>query len=217
MTKKIINISLQRSATQSFHKFALKKGFLSKHYLSEEEQHFLEETNIKESASKYLDIVDDFEVVSDTPIALFLPDIYKKYPSAIFVMFVREPEEWAKSIKNHLAYIYSIEKKYSALDQLTYNKFLQKNKEIKSLTEDDFINIYKNYLLYARELAKKNKIFIFEIKLASKRISQDLNALFDSVRQSRYKEFPFHDHLAIWGPNAKAKKTKALPVSRKTE
>jgi hypothetical protein len=202
---KIINISLQRSATQSFHKFALKKGFLSKHYLSEDEQSYLEKIDIKEANSKYLDIVDNFEVICDTPVALFLPGIYKKYPNAIFVMFVREPHIWAKSVKNHLGYMHSVEKKYSVLDKLTYNKFLKQNKEIKDLTENDFMAIYKNYLLYARELAKKNKIFIFEIKLPNKRISQKMNALFDSVKKTKYKKFPFYDHLKIWGPDAKTK------------
>ena len=197
--KKVINISMQRSATQSFDKFALAKGFYSKHYLSEEEYLSLCSLDIKSAWKEYLKLITPFEAISDTPIPLFIKNLYRQYPNESFVLFTRDPHDWANSVRNHLDYLYSVNRYHSKLDQLTYNVYMGKSISIDNITENDFISIYNNYLSYSKEMAFKLGISIKEIELSSTSISENLNQIFDLVKPSDFKEFPLYDHLKIWG------------------
>jgi hypothetical protein len=154
---KIINLSMQRTATQSFHEFAKNKGFTSKHFISDKEQKMFKAMPKKEMQDFYLSEIKNFDCISDLPIPLFIKKIIEKNKGAKFLLIKRDPRAWASSVTKHQGLVKRWGN-YETLDQLTYNLFLGKNTPIPNLTIDDYVYIYENYLTYTEELFKKNSL-----------------------------------------------------------
>jgi hypothetical protein len=190
---KIINLSMPRTATQSFHKFATQKGFSSKHFISKREEALFSTMSIGEIKNFYLESIESFECISDTPIPLFLKQIIKKNRGEKFLFIERSPESWADSVtKNQIKA--KQKSGYLFLDQKTYNKYLGKEKSIESMTQKDYICIYENYLKYLKEIAAKNSIDLVTLNLKNS-LSEPMNNLLDSVKKTRFIDFPNQDYL----------------------
>jgi hypothetical protein len=190
---KIINLSMQRTATQSFHEFAKAKGFSSKHFISDEEQKIFSKMSKKEMQMFYLSEIKKFDCVSDLPVPLFIKKIIEKNKDSKFLFIKRDAKDWAMSITKHQKQLKK-QNTYPHLDQLTYSLFLGKQVSINGLTIDDYINIYKNYLSYSEELFKKNSLDIVRLKLEDS-LSIPMNNLFDSVKKTEFVHFAKHDYL----------------------
>jgi hypothetical protein len=190
---KIINLSMPRTATQSFHKFATQKGFSSKHFISKKEELLFSTMNIKEIQGHYLTNIKLFECISDTPIPLFLKQIIKKNQEQKFLFVERSPESWADSIIKNQTKAKS-KSGYFLLDQITYNKFLGKEKTINALEKKDYILIYENYLKYLKEVAVKSSVDLVTLNLKDS-LSVPMNSLLDSVKSTRFIHFPNEDYL----------------------
>jgi hypothetical protein len=189
---KIINLSMQRTATQSFHKFAKSKGFTSKHFISDKEQEIFKSMSKKEMQDFYLSEIKNFDCISDLPIPLFIKKIIDENKGAKFLLIKRDSRDWAASVIKHQELLRRLGS-YIALDQLTYNLFLGKHKPISNLTIDDYVYIYENYLIYTEELSKKNGLDILTLRLEDS-LSVPINNLFNSVKKTQFVHFLKYDY-----------------------
>ena len=193
MKPEIINISLQRTATQSFEDFSIKKGFSSKHYLLDYEYELMKSMPLVDAELFYLELIKDFDSISDMPIPLFLKSIIKKYPHSKYVFIKRDSGQWADSVIKHQKILYEIKGNHSAIDQLFYNRFLGNSKSIPELSKKDYELIYNRYCHYVEELFNKNSLMV-EVLDLNENLSVPMNALFDEVRKTEYRSFEVVDY-----------------------
>lgn len=195
MNPKIINVSLPRTGTQSLYSFALAKGFSSKHFLSPDEDKYFQTTDRKIAASKYLDIIKNFEVIGDTPIFYFLDEIVKTNIDATYVLIKRSPKSWANSIISNMEASRKITNEWpnywaSALfDDYVIIDYSKGNISIDELTK-----VHAGYHERLDDIFKKYKINPIRLKLEED-LSVDLNKIFDETRKTDFIEFPSVDFL----------------------
>lgn len=195
MAKRVINLSFQRTGTQSFHKFAGLKSFSSRHGLSKEEYWHLSKISLEEASKEFCSMAYHVEAISDSPLPLFLTDVVSQFQDEKFVLFYRSPESWAESVEKNIKVFYSLSGLYSSFDRLMYEMYSGKSKKIKDMTHLDFVNVYRNYLSYSRDLSQKMGLDLTEIELGASNSSNILNHVFDSIRKTNYALFPNEDYI----------------------
>ena len=183
---KIFNLSLQRTATQSFYNFML-PYVKSIHFVGD---NFSIPNNIEQYYIKYkMTFIDkDYISFSDFPIPLFAESILEEYPNSIFFCFNRNKDDWCKSVLSLLKQ-HKIDGKNTTTDSLFYQKYCQKY-NIQDIKYKDLEIAYDNYykLLYNY----KEKINFIDMlddpKNISKIISEKTNINFTTP-------FPYKDFL----------------------
>jgi hypothetical protein len=184
---------MQRSGTQSFDAFSKAKGFSSKHFISKKEQEDFKKMTVREIESEYLKSISSFDCVSDIPVQLFLKKIIEKNRGSKLLLVTREPKAWAKSVKNHQIKNEML-RNYTFLDQKTYSFFLGKEVFIKDLEATDYLDIYKNYLKYIKDLEQALSLDVVKLSLEDN-LSVPMNKLFDNFSKTKFVDFPNVDYL----------------------
>jgi hypothetical protein len=195
LNPKIINVSLPRTATQSFHSFALAKAFSSKHFLSPDENKELQNLDRQTAANKYLEIIKDFESISDTPVCLFLDEIIKNNRGATYVLIKRSPESWAESVITSM----EIEKKMVNLwpnywAALLFDQYLDIDYAKGYVSKNELISIYNKYHENLNRIFKQYEIDPIRLSLENE-LSIDLNKIFDKIRKTDFVKLP---NVDVW-------------------
>lgn len=138
---KIFNLSLQRTATQSFHAF-MEQRVKSIHFVKD---NFVIPNNIEEYYAKYkVEYIDsDYVAFSDSPIPLFAERLLKEYADSIFLCFRRNKGEWSESVLK-LFERHTIPHNITATDSLFYQEYCQKH-NMRDITKEDLEIAYDNY------------------------------------------------------------------------
>jgi hypothetical protein len=102
---KIFNISFQRTGTSSFHFFMKNNGFKSLHSSNECHRHFRTKgTYLKDTLHEInnmtpLDnLINRYDCFSDNPWMMFYEYLEKKYPTAKFILSLRDSYSWISSM-----------------------------------------------------------------------------------------------------------------------
>lgn len=195
MNPKIINVSLPRTGTQSFHSFAEAKGFSSKHFLSEDEDKYFQTINREVAASKYLDIIKNFECISDTPIFYFLDEIIKNNTDATYLLITRSPESWVSSIiRNTEANRKTTNEWPNYWASALFDDYTSVDYSRGHASTDELLKVHAGYHENLDNILKKYKINPIRLIL-EKDLSVDLNKIFDEIRKTDFIEFPSVDFL----------------------
>lgn len=89
---KVFGIGLSRTGTTSLTRALSMLGFRCRHY-----------PNPAKILAGDLTVADRFDALTDIPAAAVFRDLDARYPGARFVLTVREPESWTRSMRDHFA------------------------------------------------------------------------------------------------------------------
>jgi hypothetical protein len=102
----IINLSPHRSGTQSVANFFADHGFRTFH--AGTDANAIQLDGLMEKAKSAEDIwsltrpfVEGFEFLSDLPFPIIYRQLYAAYPNARFMIVVRDPSAWVRSVLEH--------------------------------------------------------------------------------------------------------------------
>lgn len=164
---KIFNLSLQRTATQSYYHF-IRDKVKSVHFVEDLSDFSDGEELWKKYKTDYID--KDYVSFADTPIPYFADKLLENYPNAVFICFTRDKTDWIKSVLK----LFSIPNKIVPIDQLFYGKFAGITSE-SDLTADTISLAYDNYFKLLDK--HKDKIHFIDLSLPNKVITRRLQAV----------------------------------------
>jgi hypothetical protein len=102
----IFNVSLHRSATQSFTDFCARNGLKAQHWPG----HAFDQSCAPALATldtadlwrRYRPILAGFDAAADLPAPVVFREAMTDFPHAKFVLILRDPEQWAASVRRHI-------------------------------------------------------------------------------------------------------------------
>ena len=107
--RKIFNISLHRSGTQSVHDLLVRSGVSSIHWpggvikgVSYENQVRGHEHDVEHVTAALAPLMEMVTAVSDVPIAVLYEQLEYAYPNSGFILTYRNPFDWVLSVRNHI-------------------------------------------------------------------------------------------------------------------
>lgn len=102
---KIFNLSLHRTGTQSFHDLCRNNGLRSQHWpgwaFDRSCSDALKYFDVEAVWDLYRPFVDQAEAFSDLPCPTVYARAYRDFPDAKFVLVIRSPSQWIKSVRKH--------------------------------------------------------------------------------------------------------------------
>lgn len=159
---KIFNISLHRSATLSFIKFCEANGLPSQHWLGrdfdEQVRSALDPLDIDYVWQKYQPYLQKSQAFADVPIPLFYHHAYEAMPDAKFVLLLRSPQSWIKSVRHHcrnrtldvleqMQYRFALGKKIQKLQDLTDLELFYGYEEFTETVTCYYVSMRANFLV----------------------------------------------------------------------
>lgn len=94
---KILGVGLSRTGTLSLTKALSLIGFNAVHWEPQRLRDVVLGQNVNPNFRRY----DDVEVVTDLPAAAFYKELKLAYPDCVFILTIRNVDDWYKSIKRH--------------------------------------------------------------------------------------------------------------------
>jgi len=161
--KLILNLSLPRTATQSFH-LAAKLGGRSSVHFNEFEYIFNyqdEETRWNE----FKKVLSGYEVVSDQPIHFFVENLMINYGSSTFVLVERDVDLWVQSTKKLWAGI--VVHKINEQPPIELIKYVTKRdySSFSQISDEVLREVHRKYHYDVEHLAKKHGIELIKASL----------------------------------------------------
>ena len=105
---KIFNLSLHRTGTQSFHELCRDNGLRSQHWpglgFTGCCSDALKSFDIQAVWNSYRPLVDQADAFSDLPCPTVYAQAYRDFPDAKFILVIRTPSQWIKSVRKHTRY-----------------------------------------------------------------------------------------------------------------
>jgi hypothetical protein len=102
---KVFNVSPHRSGTQSFHAFCRAHGILAQHWPGEEfdaaVEPFLPALDTKALFDLSLPYLHSSDSFADLPVPLLCKELVDHFPTAKFVLVLRDPDQWVASVRRH--------------------------------------------------------------------------------------------------------------------
>lgn len=107
---RIFGIGLHKTATTSLHQALQLLGFKSGHWESAHwaKALWLDILNLGRSPA-----VDKFYALSDLPIPLIYQQLDRAYPGSKFILTVRPPEDWLRSVESHFSSLNKFKKQWN--------------------------------------------------------------------------------------------------------
>src|SRR5581483_9713296 len=103
---KIVNLSLHRSATESFHNFMVAHGLRSSHWpgwdVDEECREPAANVDTAGVFHQVRRIVEGVDACADLPFCLLYRELLQTYPDATFLLVLRPVHSWSSSVRRHL-------------------------------------------------------------------------------------------------------------------
>jgi hypothetical protein len=104
--RKIVNLSLHRSSTESFSQFMRDHGFRSVHWPGPEFDLLCEpavaELDTRQVFERARPIIEANDVFADVPYCFLIREFLKFYPDARFLMIIRDVHSWIRSARRHI-------------------------------------------------------------------------------------------------------------------
>jgi hypothetical protein len=163
---KIINLSLQRSGTQTLYKLLKDINLPGIHHITQRNHsknyHGLDLEKIAELIEEY---EDDYVHFSDAPYFMMYKYFDKKYPKSKFILVKRKPELWLASFKK----LYSI-LPIDPVSRAAFSLYIKeisaiKNNEMYKISDSQLLKMYVYHNLKIEKYFKnKNNLLIINIE-----------------------------------------------------
>jgi hypothetical protein len=113
-------------------------------------------------------VFDGYEATMDTPPALYFEELYKKYPNAKYILTVRNPDNWYKSLSKLMNMHDTLVEKLQFLPRFKAFQRVYRILESKLKTEgndqESLINFYNNHNESVKALIPNDQLLVFEVK-----------------------------------------------------
>ena len=180
--RKIFNVSLHRSGTQSVHDLLVRCGVSSIHWPAVvKEVNYHDRVAGHENDGSYVaaalaPVIDMVTAVSDVPIAAIYERIESTYANSAFILAYRSPFDWVQSIRNHIG-----DRDFNVFEKVQYWRYFgQQPRSLRTIKNDE---LYCAYFTHHRDVLtffekRRNCLFL------------DLQAPDAGERICRFLEFP---------------------------
>lgn len=184
--RKIINVSLHRSATQSFHNFCLSAGLKSQHWPGKDFDKScspaLEELNTQYVWDLYKKKVENFDSFCDIPQPFIYKEFMKEYPNGLYILVLRDTSQWIASVRRH-----TLKRNMDIMEKLQYWTILENRKEhLRDYTDDELSYGYRAHIINVVNASKQYQVELVILNLDDKKFQQKLK---DSMKVNMDIEF----------------------------
>jgi hypothetical protein len=192
---KIFNVSLHRSATKSVHAFCKGVGGLkSLHWLGTEWESEYKDLSREQVAEKFINSKSDFDVCSDIPVPSIYDILDNEYPDSKFLLILRDPGDWIKSIKKHIG-----TRSLNPLEALQYSFLCDKNiSSLCQLSDKELRNVYGLHTHKIKKYFSDTPGKLAVVNLKSESFSEDVKNFLEI--ESNEKIPNIDTHLATGRP-----------------
>ncbi len=192
---RVFNLSLHRSGTQSFADFCQRNGLKTLHWpgigFDLICRPALETVDSEYVWYQYSKIITGFEAVADVPAPVVFREAMTNYPAAKFVLILREPAEWVKSVRRHIN-----QREMDVLEKMQYWIAYGKNfGDYLSLGDDELEALYRRFAQMVTDYARQRNVALGTFELSDPELAPKLDAFLEMKGQQ-----PFN-HVDITKPN----------------
>jgi hypothetical protein len=157
-TPKIFNLSLHRSATESFSQFMADHGFLATHWPGPTfDQHCQQAAAHLDTAEVFqlaLDAIEANQVFGDVPYCFLYGEILAAYPNAYYLIILRPVHAWVKSVRRHIG-----DRELDNLEKLLYGLYIDTRYDhIFDYTDEQLEGAYICHLKTVVNLAQTRRV-----------------------------------------------------------
>lgn len=187
--RKIFNLSVHRSATQSFHQACLDSGISSRHWpgfdFDKNCAPALEKIDTEFVWDQYWEKFQNRQAFCDLPMPFVFREAMINIPNGIFVLLVRPPEAWVRSARRH-----TIKRPLDVMEKLMYWFICGERREhVRDYSDKELIEAYSNHISNVSEFARRKGVSIHILNIESDYLAQDLS----SVIGGQVAQFPNAD------------------------
>ena len=175
MFRKIFNVSLHRSGTQSVHDLLVRSGISSIHWpgsvkgVDYQAKITGHENDRAYVAAALAPVINMATAVSDVPIAALYDHLENAYTNSAFILVSRNPFHWVRSIRRHIG-----AREFTAFERVQYWRYLPAQPASLYAIEDSLL--YSLYLTHHRDVLTyfgKHDNFLF-VDLREPEIGQQI-------------------------------------------
>ena len=172
---KFFNISLHRSATNSFHDLCINHGLRSLHWYGINEEARLEGLSREEVAEKIIKTNSNFDAYSDLPIPSIYDILDQEHPESKFLLVLRDVGDWIVSTRKH-----TVNRCLGNLERLQYEALFDKKiSHISELSDEEMTNIYNLHTKKAKKYFSKAPWKLEIVNLESESFSEDIKSFLE--------------------------------------
>ena len=173
---RIFNVSLHRSGTQSFADFCQRNGLKTLHWPGVGFDLIcrpaLETADTGYVWYQYSKIISGFDAVADIPAPVVFREAMTDYPGAKFVLILREPKGWVKSVRQHIN-----QREMDVLEKMQYWTAYGKNfGDYLWLGDDELEALYRRYSQVVTDCARQRNVALGTFDLFDPELGQKLGA-----------------------------------------
>ena len=196
--RKVFNVSLQRSGTQSFHHFMRSHGFKSAHWPGDSWDvqwgSTLEHLDRGAIWTALHETVAECEVFSDTPYTFLYREAFAAYPDARFLMIIRGIDEWVGSVRRHFSTAPVMN-----MDKFHYwTLFGDRFHRINDYSDDDFQLMYLRHLANVTNFMQETRAPFRVFWLSDPELGSHLADYLEFKKVHEFPSIDYHRSEAGW-------------------
>ena len=153
MFRKIFNVSLHRSGTQSVHDLLVRSGVSSIHWpgsvkgVDYQSKIAGYENDLAYVTAALAPVINMVTAVSDVPIAALYDHLENAYADGAFILMFRNPFDWARSVRRHIGV-----RGFNAFERVQYWRYFPDQPSSLRAIEDSLL--YSVYLTHYRDVLR---------------------------------------------------------------
>ncbi|MBB5372795.1 sulfotransferase [Acidocella aromatica] len=183
---RIFNLSLHRSGTQSFADFCQRNGLKTLHWpgigFDLICRPALETVDSEYVWYQYSKIIGGFDAVADIPAPVVFREAMTNYPDAKFVLILREPAEWVKSVRQHVN-----QREMDVLEKMQYWTAYGKNfGDYLTLGDAELEALYRRFAQMVTDYARRRNVALGIFDLSDPELGQKLGAFLEVEGQKSF-------------------------------
>jgi hypothetical protein len=173
-TPKIFNLSLHRSATESFSQFMADHGFRATHWpgltFDQRCRQAAAHLDTAEVFQLALDAIEAHQVFGDVPYCFLYREILAAYPNANYLIILRPVQGWIKSVRRHIG-----NRELDNMEKLLYGLYIDaKYDHIFDYTDAQLEGAYIRHLITVVNLAQIQRVRFRSFQLDPNSLEQTM-------------------------------------------
>lgn len=186
--KKVVNVSLHRSATQSFNDYCASLGYRNQHWpgfdFDKACEPYLERLNFSQVWKLYSKIAAEFDSFCDIPQSFIYKEFMRNYPDAVYLLLLRPVDKWIESVRRH-----TNGRDMDVMEKMQYWSILDVRKaHLSEYSNDELEKGYRVHLSNLVSSANRYKVKLEILNIDDKLFLDKLAMIFDVS-----KDIPFND------------------------
>jgi hypothetical protein len=161
--RKIFNVSLHRSGTQSIHDLLVRSGVSSIHWpgvvkgVNYEALVAGHENDPSYVTAALAPVIDMVTAVGDVPIAALYEQLEHTYANSAFILAYRSPFDWVRSVRSHIR-----DRDLNVFEKVQYWRYLaDRPASLRTIEDTELYSVYLTHLRDVLAFFEKRRNFLF--------------------------------------------------------